>query len=278
MVSLAATRFTMGSDDPRGYAADGEGPAHPVGLSSFSVDATTVTVDDFGAFVDAVGHRTGAETYGWSFVFAGLLPDDFEDTRGVVATPWWRQVFGADWSHPEGPHSDVSTRGDHPVVHISWLDAMAYCAWAGTTLPTEAQWEYAAGGGLDGARFPWGEDLEPDGRHLMNVWQGTFPGDNQQGDGYYATAPVSSYPPNGHGLYEMTGNVWEWCADWFDPRFDRSQQGADPSGSPIGESRVMKGGSYLCHASYCHRYRVPARAGNSPDTSTGHLGFRTVRD
>ena len=125
--------------------------------------------------------------------------------------------------------------------------------------------------------FPWGSDLEPEGRHLMNVWQGTFPSHNERSDGHYATAPVMSYPPNGYGLYEMTGSVWEWCADWFDPSFDRSQQGADPSGSPVGEARVMKGGSYLCHASYCHRYRVPARTGNSHDTTTGHLGFRTVR-
>lgn len=277
MIALAAGTFAMGTDDPQGYVADGEGPAHDVDLSAFSVDATAVTVDDFAAFVDAVGHRTDAEAFGWSFVFAGVLPDEFEDTRGVAATPWWRQVFGADWSHPEGPHSSIGDRGDHPVVHVSWLDAMAYCAWAGTTLPTEAQWEYAARGGFDGATFPWGNDLEPDGRQVMNVWQGSFPDHNEEADGFYATAPVGSYPPNGYGLHEVTGNVWEWCADWFDPGFDRTTQGVNPLGSPTGAARVMKGGSYLCHASYCHRYRVAARAGNSPDTSTGHLGFRTVR-
>ena len=212
-------------------------------------------------FAEATGHRTEAERAGWSFVFAGLLPDDFEPTRGIANAPWWRQVFGADWQHPEGPHSDADERLDHPVVHVSWNDAKAFCAWSGHRLPHESEWEMAARGGLEQARFPWGDELEPGGRHAMNVWQGTFPTHNSGDDGWLATCPVDEYEPNGLGLLNTSGNVWEWCAD----RFDR-------------QTRAIRGGSYLCHASYCNRYRVAARSFNTPDSSTGNMGFRLARD
>lgn len=272
---LRGGTFSMGTDDAWSYPSDGEGPAFEATLSPFAIDATAVTVDEFEVFVAATGHQTDAERFGWSFVFGGLLPDDFPETRGVAAAPWWRQVFGADWRHPEGPQSTVAERGAHPVVHVSWFDAMAFASWSGGTLPTEAQWEYAAHGGAD-HRFPWGDDLEPDGEHRMNVWQGSFPDQNSSDDGYFGTAPVRSFAANDFGLHEMTGNVWEWCADHFS--LDRHlQPTTDPAPPASGQDlRVMKGGSYLCHASYCHRYRISARTANSPDTSTGHLGFRTV--
>jgi formylglycine-generating enzyme required for sulfatase activity len=206
-----------------------------------------------------------------------LLPDDFPATRGVAAAPWWRQVAGAAWHHPEGPQSDLAERGDHPVVHVSWRDAAAFCEWSGTRLPTEAEWEFAARGGGVG-EFPWGNELEPGGEHRMNVFQGTFPSLDTGDDGFAGTAPVDAFTPNGYGLYNVTGNVWEWCADWFDPRFYQYSPRRDPRGADSGERRVMRGGSYLCHHSYCRRYRVAARSSNAPDSSTGNLGFRVAAD
>lgn len=267
----------MGSTSDQGYPEDGEGPVHLVTLSPFSISSVAVTAADFAEFAEDTGYRTIAETDGWSFVFGGLLPDDFPDTRGVAAAPWWRQVMGADWRHPEGPHSSLDGRGDHPVVHVSWDDARAYCRWSGTRLPTEAEWEYAARGGLDGCSFPWGNDLEPDGQHRMNVFQGTFPGGDTGADGWIGTCPVTSFAPNGFGLHNMTGNVWEWCADWFSPEAYTAAAETDPRGPAVGDRRVMRGGSYLCHASYCTRYRVGARSGNTPDSSSGNIGFRVVR-
>ena len=278
MVDLPGGTFRMGTADRWTYSEDGEGPVHDVKLSPFTIDATAVTNERFAEFVDATGYRTDAERFEWAFVFGGLLPDDFEETRGVAAAPWWREVYGADWAHPEGPHSNVDDRDDHPVVQVSWRDASAYCAWAGKRLPTEAEWEYAARGGLDGAVFPWGDDLEPGGVHRMNVWQGTFPTENTLADGFLGTAPVDAFAPNAFGLYNMTGNVWEWCADWYDPGFYARSPGENPTGPEQGTHRVMRGGSYLCHASYCRRYRVGARSGNGPDASVGNLGFRCVSD
>jgi len=278
MIELPGGTFSMGTADLWTYPDDGEGPVHEVTLAPFRIDAAAVTNARFGAFIEETGYRTDAERYEWAFVFAGLLPDDFEDTRGVAQAPWWRQVYGADWAHPEGPQSNVDDRGDHPVVQVSWRDASAFCSWAGVRLPTEAEWEYAARGGLVGAVFPWGNDLEPDGRHRMNVWQGTFPTENSLGDGYYGTAPVDTFEPNGFGLYNMTGNVWEWCADWYDPSYYARSTPDNPTGSEHGEARVMRGGSYLCHASYCNRYRVGARSGNGPDSNVGNLGFRCAAD
>ena len=238
-----------------------------VTLAPYRIARTAVSNAEFAAFVAATGHRTDAEAYGWSFVFGGLLPQEFPATRGVAEAPWWRQVHGADWAHPEGPHSALAGRLDHPVVHVSRRDAEAYAAWRGVRLPTEAEWEHAARGGRDGEPFPWGGELEPDGEHRMNVWQGTFPTEDSGADGWRGTCPVDAYPANGHGLHNTTGNVWEWTAGRWSP--------TDPSEVTSGVSR---GGSYLCHASYCRRYRVSARQPHPPDTSTGNLGFRVAAD
>jgi len=277
MVLLSGADFMMGSEDPLAYADDGEGPVRRATLDPYWIDRHAVSNGRFAAFADEAGYVTEAERYGWSFVFAGLLPDDFPPTRGVAAAPWWRQVPGADWRHPEGLQSDVAERMDHPAVHVSWNDAQAYCSWAGARLPSEAEWEYAARGGLVGRAFPWGDELEPDGAHRMNVWQGVFPGQNRIADGYLGTCPVDAFPPNGHGLHCTTGNVWEWVGDRFDPLFRRHQRRHNPVGPPVGANRVQKGGSYLCHASYCRRYRVAARQGSTPESSTGNVGFRCAR-
>jgi len=281
VIELPAGTFWMGAPPGDGYDSDGEGPVHQVTLSPFSIAPTTVTNADYAAFCDATGYVTLAERDRWSFVFGGLLPDDFPATHGVVSTPWWRQVEGSDWRHPAGPHTTFEDALDHPVVHVTWDDAAAYCRWSGTRLPTEAEWECAARGGLDRKRFPWGDDLEPDGTHMMNVFQGAFPGENTAADGFAGTAPVRSFPANGLGLYEVTGNVWEWCSDWFDPAtYRESEQRSprvNPGGPPGGTHRVMRGGSYLCHHSYCTRYRVGARSANTPDSATGNIGFRVAR-
>lgn len=274
MAPIAAGSFTMGTDDQNGYPADGEGPTHDVELPGYRIGTHTVTNDEFAVFVDATGYVTTAEQFGNSFVFGGLLPDDFPPTRAIASAPWWREVDGADWRHPEGPHSSIDDRGRHPAIHVSWLDASAYCQWVGARLPTEAEWERAARGGVVGMQFPWGSELEPGGEHRMNVFQGTFPGDDTGDDGWVGTCPVGSYEPNGFGLHEVTGNVWEWCSDWFDPGYYRVSPRESPTGPAQGDVRVMRGGSYLCHESYCRRYRVDARSASTPDSSAGNIGFR----
>ena len=276
LVRLAGGTFLMGSEDPGAYAEDGEGPVREVTLSPFRLDRHAVTNARFAEFVAATGHVTDAELVGTAFVFGGFLPDDFPPTRGVVEAPWWREVEGADWAHPEGPQSDVADRAEHPVVQVSWDDALAYCAWAGRRLPTEAEWEFAARGGLEQQRFPWGGSLTPGGEHRMNVFQGTFPGRNTAQDGYAGTAPVDAFPPNGHGLHNMTGNVWEWTADHWSTTWHREQERplVDPRGPQVGDRRALRGGSYLCHSSYCWRYRTSARMSSTPDTPTGNVGFR----
>ena len=273
MVSLPGGTFVMGSDDRLAYPEDGETPRE-VQVGAFMIDSYAVSNESFAEFVAATEYVTEAERFGWSFVFGGLLPDDFPATRAVAAAPWWRQVYEADWRRPEGPRSDITERADHPVVHVSFGDALNYCAWAGKRLPTEAEWELAARGGLSGAAFPWGDELEPAGEHRMNVWQGRFPNENTQGDGYYGTCPVHAFQPNDYGIYNMTGNVWEWTADWFHPTFREQDRRTDPAGPPTGTHKVQKGGSHLCHASYCRRYRVAARQGNEPESSASNLGFR----
>ncbi len=271
-------QFRMGSEDRFAYPEDGESPVHEVRLQPFLIDRWALSNDRFAAFADATAYVTDAERWGWSFVFGGLLPDDFPPTRSVAEAPWWRQVEGAQWRHPEGPRSHLDGRGDHPVVQVSHNDALAYCAWAGVRLPSEAEWEFAARGGLEGRAFPWGDDLEAGGQHRMNVWQGEFPTHNTVEDGYLGTAPVDAFPPNGYGLHNTTGNVWEWTADWFDPGWYRVSSLENPSGPPTGSRRVTRGGSYICHASYCRRYRVSARSANMPDDATGNIGFRVAAD
>ena len=281
MVRLAGGEFIMGTDSDYGYPSDGEGPAHRVRLAPFLIDTGCVTNEAFNSFVNATSYKTEAERFGWSFVFYGQLStaQQAEAVRQrVVGSEWWCRVDGATWRHPEGTGSNVKKRWGHPVVHVSWGDAGAFAAWAGKRLPTEAEWEYAARGGLAQQRFPWGDRLEPEGRHRMNVWQGVFPTENTCADGHYGPAPVLSYKPNGYGLFCMTGNVWEWCRDGFDPGYYRVSPAEDPPGPAIADRKVMRGGSFLCHASYCNRYRVDARSSNTPDSSTSNLGFRCVRD
>jgi len=279
MVRLPGGTFRMGTEDGQGFPADGEGPVREVTVRGFLVDTCAVSNDEFARFVADTGHVTEAERFGWSFVFAGLLPASARrQLRRVDSTPWWGGMPGAYWRCPEGPGSDVAERGDHPVVHVSWHDADAYARWAGKRLPTEAEWEYAARGGLDQARYPWGDELTPGGEHRCNIWQGHFPVKNSRDDGYAGTAPVGAFPPNGFGLHNVAGNVWEWCADRWSTTFHVDGPRVDPAGPPTGDARVMRGGSYLCHDSYCNRYRVGARSSNTPDSSGGNVGFRCVRD
>lgn len=269
----------MGTNASFGFPEDGEGPVRTVRLSAFTIAAHAVTNLQFAAFVDDTGYVTDAERFNWSFVFQGLLPLDLR--RCIVSvsteTPWWLPVPHAWWAQPEGSGSTVLDRLDHPVVHVSWNDATAYCAWSGTRLPTEAEWECAARGGLEQAIFPWGDELEPAGEHRCNVWQGIFPLHDTAVDGYQGTAPVDAFPPNGHGLYNAVGNVWEWCADWFSADYHRVTCANNPLQNMPTRRRSLRGGSYLRHASYCNRYRVAVRSSNTPESSAGNIGFRVGR-
>ncbi|TKA00999.1 formylglycine-generating enzyme family protein [Actinacidiphila oryziradicis] len=278
-VLLAGGEFAMGDAFDEGYPADGETPVHPVRLAPFHIDETAVTNAQFATFVKATGYVTDAERYGSSAVFHLVIAAPSTDVLGPAAgTPWWINVRGARWRRPEGARSDIAGRQNHPVVHISWNDAAAYAAWAGKRLPTEAEWEYAARGGLAGRRYAWGDELTPGGRWRCNIWQGDFPHHNTGEDGYLTTAPVKAYRPNGHGLWNTAGNVWEWCTDWFSPSYYAKSPPANPQGPRTGETRVLRGGSYLCHDSYCNRYRVAARSSNTPESSSGNLGFRCAND
>ena len=275
LIALPGGCFRMGSDAGEGYAEDGEGPARSVQLSPFSIAPATVTNTQFGAFVRATSYVTEAEQAGSSFVF--WLQVDEAVRRSVRRVPrdlpWWLPIEFACWQRPEGAGSSIEGRPDHPVVHVSWHDAMAYCDWAGCRLPTEAEWEYAARGGLDGARFAWGdsEDLEAH----ANVWRGSFPSHPAQG---WVPAPMAAdaLPPNAFGLHHMSGNVWQWCADWFSPRYHLDTASIDPLQEHITGRRSMRGGSFLCHTSYCHRYRVSARSSNTPSATSSNCGFRVA--
>jgi formylglycine-generating enzyme required for sulfatase activity len=271
--------FLMGTDYERAFPDDGEGPVREVQVSAFRVDATPVTNEMFSGFIADTKYQTEAEVYGWSFVFYSHIPEKHfamvvEDT--VAAAPWWCKVKGATWNAPEGFGTSVEGRLDHPVVHVTWNDAQAYCKWSGTRLPTEAEWEYAARGGLVQKLYPWGDKLRPGGLHRCNIWQGEFPLQDTGDDGYRGTSPVRAFPANDFGLFSVTGNTWEWCEDWFGIGHDPALM-FDPRGPREGSSRVMKGGSFLCHNSYCNRYRVAARSSNTPDSSASNIGFRCVR-
>ncbi len=267
-VSLPGGTFLMGTEDPEGYPEDAEGPIRPVTVAPFSISPYAVTNAKFTAFTEATGYQTDAELEGWSFVFRLLLHPDAQGhvmDAWLPAAPWWLAVHGATWRAPEGPGSTITNRGAHPVVHVSARDAAAYAAWAGVRLPTEAEWEFAARGGLSQAKYPWGDELMPDGTHRCNIWQGHFPAVNTGEDGWLGTAPVDEFPPNGFGLYNVAGNVWEICADTW------PGVGADTTAG-----RVIRGGSYLCHESYCNRYRVAARTRTTTNSSAGNTGFRVA--
>lgn len=283
-VEIAGGEFRMGSEAPEASSADGEGPIRLVRLTSYGLAPTCVTNAQFAEYIDATGYVTDAEAFGWSYVFRGLLHEAAHNSvidGAVLGAPWWVGVRGADWGHPQGPGSTWVGLSDYPVVHVSWRDATAYARWCGSRLPTEAEWEKAARGGMEQATYPWGNELTPNGRHRANIWQGTFPSVNTEADGYFATAPVTAFEPNPFGLYNMAGNVWEWTSDWFSAtwhRSDRARTRVDPKGPPSGTSHVVRGGSHLCHASYCNRYRVAARTHSTPDSSLAHTGFRLAKD
>ena len=247
-----------------------------VRIKPFRVAATAVTNAEFAEFVAATGHVTDAERFGWSFVFRTQVGEHLKASQAVVGAEWWRRIEGATWRDVDGPGTaDTAWQGDHPVVHVSWHDASAYAAWVGGRLPTEAEWEHAARGGLGDVRFPWGDE-EPDDAEFLpcNIWQGHFPRDNTGADGFAATAPARSFAPNGYGLYNMVGNVWEWTSEPF--RIASLKREARVRQAQMTGFKLSKGGSYLCHVSYCYRYRIAARTGSSPDSTMSHQGFRVV--
>jgi len=283
MVALPGGVFRMGSD--RFYPE--ERPVREVAVEEFAIDRHPVTVAEFRRFVKATGYVTWAERPPAAADYPDADPDDlvpgsltFRKTAGPVDTRdfrnWWNWTPGADWRHPEGPESNVGGRERHPVTHVAYADAEAYAAWVGKSLPSEAEWEYAARGGLDGATFTWGDEFAPKGRMMANTWQGEFPWQNLCTDGYEGTSPVEHFPPNGFGLHDMAGNVWEWTVDPFEERTVRACCAPQSPASERFPRKVIKGGSHLCAPSYCLRYRPAARQAESVDTSTCHIGFRCV--
>jgi formylglycine-generating enzyme len=305
MVWIPEGTFLMGTDDVESFP--NERPAHRVHVEGFWIDTHDVTNAEFAKFVEATGYVTTAERpVNWEELRKELppgtpKPDDgalapgsmvFTPTQGPVPlndlSAWWRWVKGANWRHPEGPGSSIEGRANHPVIQVSWYDAVAYAKWAGERLPTEAEWEYAARGGLESKRYVWGDEFRPGGRNMANTWQGVFPVHDTGEDGFVGTSPVGSFPANGYGLYDMAGNVWQWCSDWYrvDAYIEASSQNVcrDPAGpaesfdpaDPYAPKRVVKGGSFLCNPSYCASYRPSARRGTPPDTGSSHTGFRCV--
>jgi formylglycine-generating enzyme required for sulfatase activity len=300
MIAIPGGSFRMGSD--KHYPE--EAPAHVVTVGDFWIDRIPVTNRQFRKFINATGHVTVAEIKPNADDYPGALPHMLKAGSLVFTPPkgpvdlrdwsqWWKFKFGADWRRPYGPRSSVSGLDDHPVVHVAYRDAEAYARWAGKELPTEAEWEFAARGGLDGAEFAWGIDFTPGGKHMANTWQGEFPRQNLATDGHERTSPVTAFPPNGYGVHDMIGNVWEWTADWYsskhaadakkaccvpeNPRGGREADSYDPCQPQIKIPRkVIKGGSHLCAPNYCRRYRPAARHAEAVDTSTSHLGFRCV--
>jgi formylglycine-generating enzyme required for sulfatase activity len=285
--------FVMGDDE----FADAR-PPHTVHVDGFWMDETEVTNEQFIVFVAQTGYRTIAERTPRREDFPNAPPEKLVPGAGVFnpdqcppgevcldCATWWEYRAGANWRHPEGPDSDLKGREKHPVVHIAWEDAVAYAKWAGKRLPTEAEWECAARGGLEGKRYYWGDELRPGDRWMANIWQGAFPRNNRADDGFAGTSPAKSFPPNAYGLYDMAGNVWEWCADWYRSDYYASSpkdnpQGPESSIDPEGRGepkRVQRGGSFLCSDNYCIRYRAGARGQGAPDTGLSHTGFRCVR-
>lgn len=277
LIRIDATEFTMGTDAADAVPGDGEGPARRVSLDAFSIAPTTVTNREFGDFVRATRYVTEAERLRSSFVFYLQLPGAERERARQVATglPWWVPVADACWQRPEGPGSHIYARLDHPVVHVSWRDAQAFCTWAGVRLPSEAEWECAARGGLDGRRFPWGDDLLRDCVPRCNVWRGSFPNAPQEG---WQPGPqaAKSNEPNAFGLFNVCGNVWEWCDDWFSSDYHTVTSVHNPEHTQPTGRRSMRGGSFLCHDSYCNRYRVSARGSNTPESASSNLGFRVA--
>lgn len=268
LVPVPGGVFRMGSDAPEAHEEDGEAPSRLVRVRDFLVGVHPVTNREFARFAEATGYVSDAERAGSSFVFHRFVAADAVPTGAVAGASWWRSVPGADWRRPGGPGSSWQERPDHPVVHVSWDDARAFADWAGLRLPSEAEWERAARGGLDGARYAWGDELLPEGRWRCNIWQGEFPVHDSAEDGWSGTSPVGAYPPNGYGLLDVAGNVWEWCEDGF----------GLPGLPPRPGERVLRGGSHLCHPSYCDRYRVSARTGSTRASTSGNVGFRVAAD
>ncbi len=273
---IPAGRGYIGTNNPA-HDVDEESPLRQQKIASYRMDEHSVTNARFAEFVVATNYITEAERLGDSFVFAGFLPSNTEFTQSLPNAPWWRMVKGASWQTPYGPEVNKFPSPDHPVVHISWNDAVAFANWAGGRLPLEAEWEHAARGGMGDVDFPWGNTAPNDHDTFpCNIWQGRFPMQNTVKDGYLGTAPVDAYSPNAFGLYQMVGNVWEWTAQDFRVRSMKKAIKA----AQIGKYgyKVVKGGSFLCHISYCYRYRIAARTANSPDSTTSHTGFRLVYD
>lgn len=308
MVWIPAGEYQMGAAQQDQFARTDERPAHRVTVGGFWMDETEITNAQYQAFVKATGYKTIAERApDWEEMKKQLPPGTpkpppevlvpgslvFRQPGGPVPLDnvgnWWAYTAHADWKHPEGPNSSIAGKENHPVVHIAWEDAVAYAKWAGKRLPTEAEWEWAARGGIAGALFAWGNEPIEQGETKANTWQGHFPDQNTKQDGFFASAPVKSFKPNGYGLYEMAGNVWEWCADWYRPDYyattNRPEGINNPQGpadsfdpdEPTVPKRVQRGGSFLCHDSYCASYRVSARMKASPDTGLMHAGFRLVK-
>lgn len=275
-VSVPGGTAIIGTKTPF-IADDGEGPLRRKKVRPFQMTTTTITNSSFARFVDETGYVTEAEQFGWSFVFFSDVAETVKESQGVVGTEWWRKVDGANWRDVHGPGTAHLVGPDHPVVQISWSDAFAFTKWCGGRLPSEAEWERAARGGLGDARFPWG-DAEPDDTSAFpcNIWQGKFPQHNTDADGWHNTAPAQSFAPNGYGLFNMVGNVWEWTSEPF--RVKSLKKSVAQKMAGMRGYKLLKGGSYLCHRSYCYRYRIAARIGNSPDTATPHQGFRVVWD
>jgi formylglycine-generating enzyme len=276
IVKIDGGKAIVGTDAPF-IPDDEEGPARTKRIAPFRITATTITNETFARFVAHTGYVTDAERFGWSFVFHSDVPPSIAETQGVVSTEWWRKVDGATWANIHGPDTAQDVLPDHPVVQVSWNDALAFANWCGGRLPTEAEWEHAARGGLGDVRYPWGNENPDDHTfHPCNIWQGRFPTHNTAADGWRNTAPAQSFAPNGYGLYNMVGNVWEWAAEPF--RLKSLKKSVALKRTAMRGFKLLKGGSYLCHKSYCYRYRIAARIGNSPDTATPHQGFRVVWD